>query len=43
VFFGMLGVTLFGLAFTPAFYAFVRKLGVKGALAVRQLGSGDVK
>ncbi len=43
VFFGMLGVTLFGLAFTPAFYAFVRKLGVKGALAVRQLGSGEVK
>ena len=29
VFFGMLGVTVFGLAFTPAFYAFVRKLGVR--------------
>jgi hypothetical protein len=27
VFFGMLGVTVFGLLFTPAFYTFVRKLG----------------
>ena len=27
VFFGMLGVTAFGLLFTPAFYTFVRKLG----------------
>ena len=25
VFFGMLGVTIFGLLFTPAFYALVRK------------------
>src|SRR5712671_4708498 len=30
VFFGMLGVTVFGLLFTPAFYAFVRKLGPAG-------------
>jgi len=27
VFFGMLGVTIFGLLFTPAFYTIVRKLG----------------
>ncbi len=27
VFFGMLGVTIFGLLFTPAFYAIARKLG----------------
>jgi len=25
VFFGMLGVTIFGLLFTPAFYTFIRK------------------
>jgi hypothetical protein len=29
VLFGMLGVTGFGLLFTPAFYTFVRKLGRK--------------
>jgi hydrophobe/amphiphile efflux-1 (HAE1) family protein len=29
VFFGMLGVTVFGLLFTPAFYTIVRKLGGK--------------
>src|SRR6201987_1097276 len=27
VLFGMLGVTIFGLVFTPAFYTFIRKLG----------------
>jgi multidrug efflux pump subunit AcrB len=27
VFFGMLGVTVFGLLFTPAFYTFIRKVG----------------
>jgi multidrug efflux pump subunit AcrB len=27
VFFGMIGVTLFGLIFTPAFYVFIRRLG----------------
>ncbi|NIE64301.1 multidrug efflux RND transporter permease subunit [Burkholderia sp. Ax-1719] len=44
VFFGMLGVTIFGLAFTPAFYAFVRKLGVKRAPALpRKLSSGEAK
>jgi hydrophobe/amphiphile efflux-1 (HAE1) family protein len=44
VFFGMLGVTLFGLAFTPAFYAAVRKIGSKGAAAARPtLSSGEAK
>jgi len=44
VFFGMLGVTIFGLAFTPAFYAFVRKLGSRTPVSVPQrLGSGDAK
>jgi hypothetical protein len=27
VLFGMLGVTCFGLLFTPAFYTFIRRLG----------------
>ncbi|WP_241284974.1 efflux RND transporter permease subunit [Burkholderia cenocepacia] len=44
VFFGMLGVTIFGLAFTPAFYAFVRKLGLKDMTPLsRHLGNGDVR
>jgi multidrug efflux pump subunit AcrB len=30
VFCGMLGVTIFGLLFTPSFYAFIRKLGARG-------------
>jgi multidrug efflux pump subunit AcrB len=29
VLFGMLGVTFFGLLFTPAFYTFIRNLGRK--------------
>jgi multidrug efflux pump subunit AcrB len=29
VFFGMIGVTVFGLLFTPAFYTFIRTLGEK--------------
>jgi hypothetical protein len=33
VLFGMLGVTGFGLLFTPAFYTFVRKLGRKAGKA----------
>jgi len=42
VFFGMLGVTIFGLVFTPAFYAFVRKLGVKDEEALaRKLTKGN--
>ncbi|RFU49172.1 efflux RND transporter permease subunit [Paraburkholderia sp. DHOC27] len=41
VFFGMIGVTVFGLAFTPAFYAFVRNLGARETSAVPQrLSSG---
>ncbi len=31
VFFGMLGVTGFGLLFTPTFYSFIRKLGSRSA------------
>ena len=31
VFFGMLGVTIFGLLVTPAFYTFIRKLGSRNA------------
>ena len=27
MFFGMLGVTLFGLLFTPVFYVLVRRIG----------------
>jgi multidrug efflux pump subunit AcrB len=30
VFFGMLGVTLFGLMFTPVFYVLVRRIGKLG-------------
>jgi hypothetical protein len=29
VFFGMLGVTLFGLLFTPVFYVLVRSIGTR--------------
>jgi multidrug efflux pump subunit AcrB len=29
VLFGMIGVTAFGLLFTPAFYTFIRKVGSK--------------
>jgi multidrug efflux pump subunit AcrB len=32
VFFGMLGVTGFGLLFTPAFYTIVRSIGLKKAV-----------
>ncbi|WP_137806699.1 efflux RND transporter permease subunit [Pseudomonas sp. G(2018)] len=32
VFFGMLGVTVFGLLFTPAFYTLIRKLSSRGAV-----------
>jgi multidrug efflux pump subunit AcrB len=31
VLFGMFGVTIFGLVFTPAFYTIVRKLGRRHA------------
>jgi len=30
VFFGMLGVTLFGLLFTPVFYVLIRWIGSRG-------------
>ncbi|MFM0527385.1 multidrug efflux RND transporter permease subunit [Paraburkholderia strydomiana] len=44
VFFGMLGVTIFGLVFTPAFYTFVRKLGVKDTSPLpRKLSGGESK
>ncbi|MBD9541383.1 efflux RND transporter permease subunit [Ensifer sp. ENS04] len=33
VFYGMLGVTIFGLIFTPAFYTFIQKIGAKSATA----------
>jgi len=29
VLFGMMGVTCFGLLFTPAFFTFIRRLGTK--------------
>jgi multidrug efflux pump subunit AcrB len=35
VFFGMLGVTLFGLLFTPVFYVLVRWMGSAGKAGVR--------
>jgi Cu/Ag efflux pump CusA len=51
VLFGMLGVTCFGLVFTPAFYTFVHKLGrndhetasdsASGALAPRYAARRD--
>ncbi|SIO58133.1 hydrophobe/amphiphile efflux-1 (HAE1) family protein [Bradyrhizobium erythrophlei] len=37
VFFGMIGVTVFGLLFTPAFYTFIRKLGEKKRIKQRTL------
>jgi hydrophobe/amphiphile efflux-1 (HAE1) family protein len=35
VFFGMLGVTVFGLFFTPAFYTFIRTFGIRSAASSR--------
>jgi multidrug efflux pump subunit AcrB len=35
VFFGMLGVTCFGLLFTPAFYTIVRSIGRKRTAVAR--------
>ncbi|BAN28220.1 efflux RND transporter permease subunit [Caballeronia insecticola] len=44
VFFGMIGVTIFGLAFTPAFYAAVRKMATRGADSTSpKLESGEAK
>ena len=36
VFFGMLGVTIFGLLFTPAFYVMIQRFGSKKADAVEE-------
>jgi multidrug efflux pump subunit AcrB len=35
VFFGMLGVTVFGLLFTPAFYTIVRRTSLKRGAAAK--------
>jgi hydrophobe/amphiphile efflux-1 (HAE1) family protein len=44
VFFGMLGVTIFGLLFTPAFYTFVRKIGVRDvSILPQKLRGGDAE
>jgi Cu/Ag efflux pump CusA len=51
VLFGMMGVTCFGLVFTPAFYTFIRRLGHKehggdlhiGANSTRELQAADTK
>jgi Cu/Ag efflux pump CusA len=45
VFFGMLGVTVFGLLFTPAFYAIVRKIGLKKSptLSTKLIQDGSAK
>ena len=39
VFWGMIGVTIFGLIFTPVFYVVIRRL-VGGSLAVTRTGPG---
>jgi len=41
VFFGMLGVTFFGLVFTPVFYVVVR--GTVDAFQRRRLKAGEVR
>jgi len=42
VFFGMLGVTAFGLLFTPAFYTFIRNPRHQESRTTRKLRSGSV-
>jgi len=37
VFFGMLGVTIFGLLFTPAFYVMIQRFGSKKAVALKEV------
>jgi hypothetical protein len=37
VFFGMLGVTGFGLLFTPVFYTVVRRIGGRGRAPVEDV------
>jgi hypothetical protein len=39
VFFGMLGVTLFGLVFTPIFYILIRRL-FPGSVVIPDKGEG---
>jgi len=39
VFFGMLGVTVFGLLFTPAFYVMVQRIGSKKRAVVKETAS----
>ena len=41
VFFGMIGVTVFGLLFTPAFYVISRKLGDSAARRLRRPRAGE--
>jgi len=40
VFFGMIGVTLFGLIFTPIFYLLIRRL-FPGSVAIESRGQHD--
>jgi multidrug efflux pump subunit AcrB len=40
VFFGMIGVTLFGLIFTPIFYIVVRGLADRSARAKKPVSTG---
>jgi Cu/Ag efflux pump CusA len=39
VFWGMIGVTLFGLVFTPVFYVVIRRLSARGSTAGSQAGA----
>jgi hypothetical protein len=41
VFFGMLGVTLFGLVFTPIFYVLMRWLGSRLSSASPEVGKAE--
>jgi hydrophobe/amphiphile efflux-1 (HAE1) family protein len=41
VFSGMLGVTVFGLVFTPAFYTFIRKLGGRVTPDLKSSSNGE--
>ncbi len=41
VFFGMLGVTVFGLLFTPAFYVLIQRFGSKKPTVVEEKASAS--
>src|SRR5215469_6857299 len=43
VLFGMIGVTCFGLLFTPAFFTFVGKLGREGHSAIKSTGGSPAR